>query len=144
VHFTGAQLDAMGAEPRHECRQPLPVRPEPTSLTEYQGQYYGTTPDGVYQLTGTTDAGAVVQAFILTGALDFGIDHDKRVIRGYVGLKTNGDMYLKVVTGANITRTYRLKSTNNSMLSAACRSARGSTRCSGSSPSPTWKGRTSS
>jgi hypothetical protein len=86
-----------------------------TSLTEFNGRYFGTTAEGLYELAGDTDDGGHINAFVLSGVDDLDIPGDKRVIRGYIGLKTSGEMLLKTIVGDNVTRIYRLVSSSNAM-----------------------------
>lgn len=115
VVFSGMQFDAwvLNVESNASSRYLFPAF---TSLTKYQGGYYGTTEDGLYELAGDDDNGVQIDAFVLTGAGTLDVDQNKQVLRGYIGMKVLGDMYLKVVTGDNVVRTYRLVSTNDAML----------------------------
>lgn len=55
-------------------------------------------PEGLYRLTGDTDAGDPIRAHIRTGMTDFGTAMLKRTPNMYLGLKTDGTMLLKVIT----------------------------------------------
>lgn len=87
------------------------------SFTKFDGAYYGATADGIYELTGDDDDGEAIEAFIMTGVSDMEIQFDKRVIRGYIGMRTDGTVLFKTVVGNNVTRLYKLKSTNDAMMS---------------------------
>lgn len=87
------------------------------SFTKYNGVYYGATPDGIMQLDADTDNTDDIESFVLTGVDDFNIPADKRVLRAYLAVKTDGKMLLKTVVGDNQVRVYRVVSTNDSMLS---------------------------
>jgi hypothetical protein len=87
-----------------------------TSLTRFQGRYFGTTADGVFELTGENDDGEDIESAILTGVTDLGIPKNKRAMMAYVGVRASGEMLLKTVVGENVTRVYRMRSTNDSMM----------------------------
>lgn len=89
-----------------------------TSLTEFNGRYFGTTTEGLYELTGDTDDGAAINAFVLSGVDELGSNNDKRILRAYVALKTSGEVLLKAITAENVVNIYRLSpatGTSNAM-----------------------------
>jgi hypothetical protein len=87
-----------------------------SSFTKFNGKYYGTTDEGLFELNGDTDNGTQINAFIDTGVSDMDIQFDKRVLRAYVGIRLDGAMLLKTVVGDNVVRTYRLIGQNKGMV----------------------------
>jgi hypothetical protein len=77
------------------------------AVSEYQGlnfnslckigtKYYGAASDGIYEITGTTDAGADIATYIQTGLMDFGVTHDKSVSDAYLAVDIDGRIALGV------------------------------------------------
>lgn len=57
---------------------------------------YGLASDGIYELTGTTDAGNPINALIDFGRSDLGISQKKKVPCLYLGASSDSNMILKV------------------------------------------------
>lgn len=73
---------------------------------------FGAGPDGIYRLEGNDDDGAPINSSIYTGLSDFGDSHLKKMPAAWVGLTSDGDMVLKVVTadtGKKKENWYRMK-----------------------------------
>ena len=68
-----------------------------TSFARFMGQHYAVSNEGVFQLTGDDDAGEPIQAFVLLGVSDFEIEFKKRVKAAYLGVRSSGELLLKVV-----------------------------------------------
>ena len=68
------------------------------SLCEFDDQYFGAKSDGVYLLEGNDDAGTAIGARIALGQEDFGSSYEKRIERGYMGVRNDGTLVLKVTT----------------------------------------------
>ena len=66
------------------------------SLTQFDGQLYGTNDAGLYALTGDTDAGTEIAAQLKSMMLDFGTSRLKRMRSAYLGYTSTGDLVLKV------------------------------------------------
>lgn len=73
------------------------------------GETYGIKPDGLYRLTGGTDNGQPITAEIDMGAKDWGVPNSKRVSSAYLGIRTDGEAYLKVVVDDRYTNIYRFE-----------------------------------
>jgi hypothetical protein len=72
------------------------------------GMCYGLADDGVYELTGNTDAGATIPWQVDFGISNCGIKARKKILNVYVGVTTGGTTYLKVnVDGTD--HTYRVE-----------------------------------
>lgn len=69
--------------------------------------------DGLYRIGGTTDDGEVIEALIDYGTTDFYDDHTKRINTVYLGVRTDGECYLRVTADEGNTRVYRLVGGNN-------------------------------
>jgi hypothetical protein len=72
---------------------------------------FGSMDDGIYQLTGTTNNGAAINAFIQTGRMDFGDSHLKRVHVAYMAAKANGNLTLSM-TAQGATTNYTIAPTS--------------------------------
>ena len=79
------------------------------SFFERDGEYFGVAEDGIYKLTGDTDAGLPIDALIDTGESNYGTFDIKRLRAVYVGATSSGGLVLKLETdGAE--RTYYAES----------------------------------
>lgn len=71
------------------------------ALVYHGGAHLGVAADGIYELTGSDDAGSQINATIKFGYDDMGSDQFKRVPHVYVGCKADGDLqFLVSVDGA--------------------------------------------
>lgn len=86
------------------------------SFAVFQGVALGASSDGIFALSGATDAGTAIAAVARLGISDFGTSHLKRIDRLYVGYRTDGDMVLRVLTDEVTSRDYSLKATGKSGL----------------------------
>lgn len=68
------------------------------SFAEINGRLIGCKDDGLYVLKGDTDDGAPIDAKVRTGLDNLGSTAVKRMFKAYLGIRTNGDMRVKVVT----------------------------------------------
>ena len=72
------------------------------------GRYFGAAFEGLYELAGDTDAGAPIEAKFDIGRKDFGNDQLKRVDQVYLGITSEGQMFVKVsAEGASYTYPMR-------------------------------------
>jgi hypothetical protein len=74
--------------------------------------YIGINSEGFYILTGDTDDGTQIDAWIKTGLTDLGIPAEKRLRKIYLGIKTDGDIEIDVIADGNVSRTYTVLSTS--------------------------------
>lgn len=95
------------------------------SFAESQGVQLGATEDGIYELTGDTDDGAQIDAAVLTGRDDFGDSVMKRMLKAYLGLSTDGRMYMTTIANENERRTYELNVNNTTVREAKIDLGRG-------------------
>jgi len=95
------------------------------SFTDVQGVQLGATEDGIYELTGGTDDGDDINAAVLTGRDDFGDSVMKRMLKAYLGLSTDGQMYLTTIANENERRTYLLDVNNTTVREAKIDLGRG-------------------
>ncbi|KWR85522.1 hypothetical protein [Pseudomonas sp. PI1] len=68
---------------------------------------FGVRPDGLYELTGTTDDGSPLSAAVSFAIDEFGTPQKKFIDFIYLGLSTDGDVLLKVTTDDGKERVYR-------------------------------------
>jgi len=67
------------------------------SLVTHNGQPFGITADGIYLLSGDTDASEPIPAFVVTGDISFDTDKDKNVQYAYVQGIQDGDLTISTV-----------------------------------------------
>lgn len=79
------------------------------SFAKINGKYFGASDAGIYLLDGDTDAGAPIEASVLTGHEDYGVTENKRIPVVYMGVTTTGQVRLSVTTDKGATRVYALK-----------------------------------
>lgn len=75
-------------------------------FTQSEGRSFAWRKDGLYQLG--TDDDQPVQALIDFGASDYGDSHLKRMSAAFVGVRTDGECYLRLSAADGVERTYRL------------------------------------
>jgi len=56
------------------------------SYCVFEGRAYGANDTGIYELTGTTDAGSTIHTGAILHETDFGSPNQKRFRRGYLGI----------------------------------------------------------
>lgn len=66
------------------------------SLCVFSGKVLGVNDDGLFELTGDTDNGADIDAFVELPTTDFGSEKQKRVRCGLVGYEADGDLTVTV------------------------------------------------
>lgn len=76
-------------------------------FTHDAGQAFAWRADGLYKL-GDSDAGEVVQALVDFGATDYGDANLNRVQAAFVGVRTDGNCYLRLTTDSGPERVYQL------------------------------------
>jgi hypothetical protein len=82
------------------------------SFFKRDGISYGIANDGIYKLDGDDDAGVDISALVNFGKSNFGITHKKKAPYIYVGIGSDGLMYLKCnVDGSEYVYTMRSSST---------------------------------
>lgn len=74
-------------------------------------RYLACSEEGIYQLTGTTDAGTAIDSLVEFGTSNFGTQQLKNISNAWLGLSTSGKVYLKVEADNNIV-TYEAKDYN--------------------------------
>ncbi|OLU22903.1 hypothetical protein BVH03_21870 [Pseudomonas sp. PA15(2017)] len=72
------------------------------------GVTYGIRSDGLYRIGDATDNGELINALIDFGTSDFGDSHVKRAEMAYLGLRTDGQCYLRVRGDDGAERVYRV------------------------------------
>jgi hypothetical protein len=56
------------------------------SYTVFEGRAFGANDVGIYELTGTTDAGSIIRTGVVLNDTDFGSPNQKRFRRAYLGI----------------------------------------------------------
>ena len=72
------------------------------------GRYFGAAFEGLYELTGDTDAGVPIEAKFDIGRKDFGNKQLKRIEQIYLGITSKGQMMVKV-TAEGASYTYPMR-----------------------------------
>lgn len=83
------------------------------SLARIGSRYYAAGAEGLYELTGSDDAGAPIVGYLKSGKLDFGSAMQKRLDSAYFAVATDGTVRLKVIThddGENLETWYEVVS----------------------------------
>ncbi len=80
------------------------------SFAKYRGKYLGAKADGFFLLEGDTDDGSPVRSAISFGKHDFGTTAKKTVPNCYIGLASDGHVYLRVIADG---QTYTYKTVSN-------------------------------
>lgn len=71
------------------------------------GSTWAIKADGLYRLGGDTDDGALIDALVDFGATDYGDARAKRLSAIYLGLASDGEVYVRVATDHAEERVYR-------------------------------------
>jgi len=127
LEFPALQLTASGVTATTGTSLAFAMHLETQALTQYtnyglnsmacfNGVYLGATDAGIFALTGATDAGTAIAAVARVGMSDFGTSKIKGIDRTYVGIKSTGEMELRVITDEGTTRRYRLAPTTKTGL----------------------------
>jgi len=69
------------------------------SFFQRGNDYYGVANDGIYKLSGDTDAGSPISALVEFAKSNFGVAQDKTMPNVYLSASSDGALVLKVVTG---------------------------------------------
>lgn len=84
-----------------------------THFARVDGQTYACRPDGLYRLEGQTDDGESIDAMVDMGIEDWNDPHLKTVDQVYLGVTTDGQVFLRVTADEGRERTYRVKGEGN-------------------------------
>lgn len=85
------------------------------SFFERDGEYFGVAEDGIYKLSGTTDAGVPIESLIDYGTSTFGTAQRKRLMNVYAGVSSTNRMLLKVSVDGD-TYIYEARSSESGHL----------------------------
>ena len=66
------------------------------SLARISNRYFGASEDGIFELTGSTDAGENIATYIQTGLMDFGTSFTKSVQYAYIAADSEGRVALGI------------------------------------------------
>lgn len=84
-----------------------------SSFATVGGVTYGMRADGLYRIGDSLDNGETIDALIDFGTSDFGSAQVKRMEAAYLGLRTDGQCYLRVRADAGAERVYRVRGGDN-------------------------------
>lgn len=70
--------------------------------------FFGAAEDGIYLLEGDADETAAIAARLRTGSFDFGTAALKNVDCAYIGIRSDGDLVMKVVTNEGKENWYKV------------------------------------
>ena len=79
------------------------------SYASFAGMTLAASSTGIVALTGDTDDGNAIAAYLLSGVSDFDSETNKRVLAGYVGYRAGGVMDLTLITDQHHEYIYRLE-----------------------------------
>lgn len=97
------------------------------SFCRYDGKYYGCKSDGIYELTGDTDGADPIPCTVTFAETDFGASNLKRFESVYLGVKSSGQLVLKVVQDASNVYHYNVIPSGNDGRAARAVLGRGLT-----------------
>lgn len=69
---------------------------------------YGWRADGLYRIGGDRDSENVINALVDFGASDYGDAHMKRLATAFVGVRTDGECYLRMADDDGVQQVYKL------------------------------------
>lgn len=79
------------------------------SFSKLNNRYLAASSSGLYELTGSTDDGDDVIAQIKSGLIQFNATKFAGLAGAYLGVRGEGDMFLKMVTGSGLEFIYRVR-----------------------------------
>lgn len=83
------------------------------SFVNVDGQSYGLKEDGLYRIGGAAQSGELINALIDFGTSDFGASQAKRIYTALLGVRTDGECYLKMAADDGQEQVYRLEGMAN-------------------------------
>lgn len=95
------------------------------SFAKFNGKYYGCKSDGIYELDGLKDGAAAIPWTVTFPELDFGTSNLKRFESVYFGVKSTGQLVVKVVQDATNIYHYNVTTSGNDARSARAILGRG-------------------
>lgn len=84
-----------------------------SGFTYHEGLAYAWRPDGLYSIGEGDDNGSTIQALVDFGTTDYGDSRLKRTESAYLGVRTDGECYLKVCADDGAERVYKLVGDGN-------------------------------
>lgn len=82
------------------------------SFFEEEGRYFGVSDDGIYELTGDTDEGDAIRAYIRTGFMNFGSIQEKYIDSFFLVYTGDGQLLAKAIIteeGERVEQWYTLR-----------------------------------
>lgn len=77
------------------------------------GQSFAWKPDGLYRIGAANDDGELIKTLIDFGATDYADAHLKRMDMAYLGVRTDGQCYLRIYADDGVERVYRFAGDGN-------------------------------
>lgn len=96
-----------------------------SGFTHHGGSAFAWSRDGLYRLGGDHDSGKVINALVDFGASDYADAHLKRLETAYVGVRTDGECYLRLAEDDGPERVYRLIGGGNQKRSTLAKGVAG-------------------
>lgn len=89
------------------------------------GATYGWRKDGLYRIGEATDSGSMIQALVDFGASDMGTAQAKRISMAWLGLRTDGGVYLRMRADSGTEYVYRAKEARDTYRAALAKGVTG-------------------
>lgn len=86
------------------------------SMAKVGQSYYAAGPAGLVKLTGDTDVGTQIDASVKTGITDFDSTRMKRMVKAYLGVSSDGQVYLKTITEDGNENLYELQAETSNVV----------------------------
>lgn len=96
-------------------------------FTYDDGHAYAWRTDGLYRLGVEGNGSEVVNALVDFGASDYGDAHKKRMAMAFIGVRTDGDCYLRLCADSGTEQVYRLIGTEPQKRAALAKGVDGRT-----------------
>jgi len=95
------------------------------SFAKIGGKYYGANANGLYLLEGDSDDGEAISAKAMLAATDCDKTKQGTIRDAWLGLRSDGEVFVKVVADDNRERWYRAQATNEHLGRTRVKIARG-------------------
>lgn len=87
-------------------------------FTQNAGRAFAWNSSGLYQLGADRDDGEVINALVDFGATDYADAHQKRMDMAFIGVRTDGECYLRLYADDGVERLYQLVGGGNQKRAA--------------------------
>jgi len=83
------------------------------SLVKFNGSFYCASDSGLFQFSGTDDAGTAINSYFELPMMDFGLPNEKRLRFAYIGYEATAAIAMTISTEHSISDTYTLPATTD-------------------------------